>query len=57
MGKAKRRQDKSKVSILLLSERIKKGAEGPLLNDEPFRPERLSALQARRKLAFHTIAA
>jgi hypothetical protein len=33
MGKAKRRQDKSKVSILLLSKRIKKGAEKPLLND------------------------
>jgi hypothetical protein len=33
MGKAKGRQDKSKVSILLLSETMKKGAEGPLLND------------------------
>jgi hypothetical protein len=34
MGKAKGRQDKSKVSILLLPETMKKGAEGPLLNDE-----------------------
>jgi hypothetical protein len=34
MGKAKGRQDKSKVSILLLPERIKKGAEGPLFNGE-----------------------
>jgi hypothetical protein len=33
MGKAKGRQDKSKVSILLLSKTIKKGAEGPLFND------------------------
>ena len=32
---AKQKEDngKSKVSILLLSETIKKGAEGPLLND------------------------
>ena len=33
MGKAKGGQDTSKVSILLLPETIKKGAEGPLLND------------------------
>jgi hypothetical protein len=34
MGKAKGRQDKNKMSILLLPKRIKKGAEGPLFNDE-----------------------
>jgi hypothetical protein len=34
MGKAKGRQDESKMSILLLPETIKKGAEGPLFNDE-----------------------
>jgi hypothetical protein len=34
MGKAKGRQGKSKVSILLLPETMKKGAEGPLFNDE-----------------------
>jgi hypothetical protein len=34
MGEAKGRQDKSKVSILLLPETMKKGAEGPLFNDE-----------------------
>jgi hypothetical protein len=33
MGKAKRRQDKSKVSILLLPKTIKKGALQPLFND------------------------
>jgi hypothetical protein len=35
MGKAKGRQwHESKVSILLLPETMKKGAEGPLFNDE-----------------------
>jgi hypothetical protein len=33
MGKAKGGQDKSKVSILFLPKRIKKGAERPLFND------------------------
>jgi hypothetical protein len=58
MGKAKGRQDKSKVSILLLPETMKKGGlKGPFLMTRFFPSRKADCLTSAKKLAFHTIAA